>query len=169
MLNDGTHIDLATRLRTMSRVLDSLVPESPSAVEEAVEVALDVIERGELAGAIVILEKGVEINPFWLRGYLLLATIYEYAQKAELAVATINQGLAMCAGSLRLFRAQGWGETLARVNGPVVHNRIRNTTERLRQYERMLRYRLVMLQIHRGYYDEAITQWPAPNNEPCSS
>lgn len=47
MLNDGTRIDLVTRLRRMSGVLDILVPESPSA---ALEVC-------GLAEAITLLEK----------------------------------------------------------------------------------------------------------------
>ena len=136
MLNDGARIDLVTRMRTMSRVLESLRPESPSAVEEAVEVALEVVGRGELADAIVLLEKGVQANPFWLRGYMLLATIYEYVKKAELAVATRAGHVCRQPSPVP---SEGWGEMLERVNGPVVHNRIRNTTEQLRQYERMLR------------------------------
>lgn len=77
MLNQGTHIDLATRLRTMRRVLDILVPESTSAAsEEAGEVALEAVGRRELDESIVLLEEGVQANPFWLRGYLFLATIY---------------------------------------------------------------------------------------------
>ena len=69
MLNEGTHIDLVTRLRTMSRVLDILVPESTSvALEEADEAALDAVRRRELSEAIMLLEEGVQANPFWLRG-----------------------------------------------------------------------------------------------------
>ena len=169
MLNEGTHIDLVTRLRTMSRVLDILVPESTSAaLEEADEAALDAVRRRELAEAIMLLEEGVQANPFWLRGYLFLATIYEYTQNAEPAIATIEQGLAMCASGLRLFSAQRWGETLEGINGPVAHRRIRNHLERLRQYERMFRHRLAMLQIHCGRFDEAIEQWSALKEEHCA-
>ena len=154
----------------MSRMLDCLVPESPNAsLETAVETALEAVGRRELAEAILLLEEGVQTNPFWLRGYLLLATTYEYARKPEPAIATIEQGLAMCAGGLRLFSAQGWGETLARINGPVAHNRIRKTAERMKRYERMLRHRLVMLQVRRGCFDEAIAQWPALDDEPYAS
>jgi hypothetical protein len=154
----------------MSRILDILVPESSSAMsKEVVETALEAIRRRDLAEASMLLEEEVRADPFWLRGYLFLATIYEYEQKAEQGIATIEQGLAMCASSLRLFRAQGWGKTLERINGPVVHDRIRNTTERLRLYERMLRYRLTMLQIRCGCFDEAIAQWPDIDSEPCAS
>lgn len=169
MLNDGTPIDLVTRLRTMSRALDRLVPESPiAALEEVVERALEAVGRGELAEAMTLLEEGVRANPFWLRVYLLLATIYEYAQKAELAIATIEQGLAIGVSSLRLFGAQGWGKTLERINGPVAHSRIQSHVERLRRYERMFRHRLAMLQIRCGSFDEAIEQWSTIEEEHCA-
>ena len=84
---------------------------------------MEAVGRRELAEAIMLLEEGVQANPFWLRGYLFLATIYEYTQKAEPAIATIEQGLAMCASGLRLFSTQRWGETLERINGPVAHRR----------------------------------------------
>ena len=169
MRNDGTPIDLETRLRTMNRVLDRLVPESPDpTLEETVETALAAIGRRELSNAMMLFEQGVQANPFWLRVYLLLATIYDHAQKTELAIATLQQGLVMCASGFRLFSAQGWGETLERINGPVAHRRIRNHLNRLRQYERMFRYRLAMLQIRCGSFDEAITQWSAMEEEPCT-
>ncbi len=169
MLNQGTHIDLATRLRTMRRVLDILVPESTSAAsEEAGEAALEAVGRRELAESIVLLEAGVQANPFWLRGYLFLATIYEYAQKAESAITTIEQGLAMCASGLRLFSAQRGAETPERINGPVVHRRMWNHGERLRQYERMFRHRMAILQIHCGRFDEAIAHWSAIEEVHCA-
>ena len=169
MLNEGTHIELVTRLRTMSRVLDILVPESTSAaLEEAGEAALEAVGRRELAEAIILLEEGVQANPFWLRGYLFLATIYEYAQKVELAIATIDQGLAMCACGLRLFSAQRKPETPEPINGPPAHRRMWNHVDRLRQYERMFRHRLVMLQIHCGRFDEAIEQWSAVEEVHCA-
>ena len=169
MLNEGMDIDLVTRLRTMSRVLDILVPESTGeALKEAVEAALDAVWRRELTEAIMLLEEGVQANPFWLRGYLFLATIYEYTQKAEPAIATIEQGLAMCASGFRLFSAKRWGEMLERINGPVAHRRIRNHLERLRLYERMFRHRLVMLQILCGNLDQAIEQCSAIEEVHCA-
>lgn len=160
MRNDGTPIDLETRLRTMNRVLARLVPEFPDpTLEETVETALAAIGRRELSDAMMLFEEGVQANPFWLRVYLLLATIYDHAQKTELAISTLEQGLVMCASGFRLFSAQGWGETLERINGPVARTRIRNHLERLRQYERMFRHRLAMLQIRCGSVDEAIEQW----------
>lgn len=151
------------------RVLDILVPEPTNpALEDADEAALEAVGRRELAEAIIQLEEGVQANPFWLRGYLFLATIYEYAQKAESAIATIEQGLAMCASGFRLFSAQRWAEMPERINGPVVHRRMWNHGERLRQYERMFRHRLAMLQIHCGRFDEAIEQWSAIEELHCT-
>lgn len=169
MLNEGTHIDLVTRWRTISRVLDILVPEPTSpALEDADQAALDAAGRRELTEAIMQLEEGVQANSFRLRGYLFLATIYEYAQNAESAIATIEQGLAMCTSGLRLLSAQRWDETLERINGPVANRRMWNHVERLRQYERMFRHRLVMLQIHCGRFDEAIEQWSAVEEVHCA-
>ena len=169
MLNEGTHIDLVNRLGMMRRVLDILVPEPTSAAsEEAGEAALEAVGRRELTEAIMQLEEGMQANPFRLRGYLFLATIYEYAQNAESAIATIEQGLVMCASGLRLLSAQRGAETLERINGPVAHRRMWNHVERLRQYERMFRYRLVMLQIHCGRFDEAIEQWSAVEEVHCA-
>lgn len=74
----------------------------------------------------------------------------------------------MCASGLRLFSVQRWGETLERINEPVAHGRIRNHLERLRQYERMFRHRLAMLQICCGNLDEAIEQWSAIEEVHCA-
>lgn len=162
MLDDGMHIELATRLRTMNRILDCIVPDSPiEAIDEAIEIVLKAVGRQEMTQAVTILEEVVKTNPFWLRGYLLLATIYQYVQDADQAIATTENGLAACASGLRLFSAPKWVETVERISGPVVHSRIQNQAERLRQYERMFRHRLAMLQIRCGNLDEAIEQWSA--------
>lgn len=160
MLDKGMRIELATRLRTMNRVLDCIVPDSPTeAVDEAIEIALKAVGRQEMTQAVTILEEVVNTNPFWLRGYLVLATVYQYGQNPDQATATTEKGLAACASGLRLFSAPKWVETVERINGPVVHSRIRNHAERLRRYERMFRHRLAMLQIRCGNLDEAIEQW----------
>ena len=76
MFDDGMRIELATRLRTMNRVLDRIVPDSSTeAVEAAIEIMLEAVARREVGEAVVALEDVVGANPFWLRGYLLLATI----------------------------------------------------------------------------------------------
>jgi hypothetical protein len=169
MLDDGLRIELATRLRTMNRVLDCIVPDSPTeAVNEAIEIALKAVGRQEMTQAITILEEVVNTNPFWLRGYLLLATIYQYVQNADQAIATTEKGLAACASGLRLFSAPKWVETVERINGPVVHSRIRNHAERLRRYERMFRHRLAMLQIRCGNLDEAIEKWSTIDEVHCA-
>jgi len=98
MLSDWTRIELATRLRTMNRVLDCIAPDSPTAaIDEATEIVLKTVERQEMTQAVTILEEVVNTNRFWLRGYLLLATIYQYIQNADQAIATTEKGLAVCA------------------------------------------------------------------------
>jgi hypothetical protein len=162
MLDDGMRIELATRLRTMNRVLDCIVPDSPTeVVDEAIKIVLKAVGRQEMTQAVTILEEVVNTNPYWLRGYLLLATIYQYVQDADQAIATTEKGPAACACGLRLFSAPKWVEALERIKGLVVHSRIRNHAERLRRYERMFRHRLAMLQIHCGNLDEAFEQWSA--------
>ena len=169
MLSDWTSIELATRLRTMNRILDCIVPDPPTeAVDDAIEIVLKAVGRQEMTQAVTILEEVVNTNPFWLRGYLLLATIYQYVQYADQAIVTIEKGLAICVSGLRLFSAPKWIEAVERINGPVVHNRIRNHAERLRRYERMFRHRLAMLQIRCGNLDEAIEQWSAIEEVHCA-
>ena len=169
MLSDWTRIELVTRLRTMNRVLDCIVPDSRNeAVDEAIEIVLKAVGRQEMTQAVTILEEVVNTNPFWLRGYLLLATIYQYVQNADQAIATTEKGLAACASGLRLFSAPKWVEAVERINGPVAHGRMRNHAERLRRYECMFRHRLAMLQIRCGNLDEAIEQWSAIEEVHCA-
>ena len=161
MFDYGMRIELATRLRTMNRVLDRIVPDSSTeAVEAAIEIMLEAVARREVGEAVVALEDVVGANPFWLRGYLLLATIYQHFQNPDQAIA--------CASGLRQCSALKWVEAVERINGPVVHNRIQNHAERLRRYERMFRHRLAMLQIRCGNLDEAIEQWSAIEEVHCA-
>jgi cytochrome c-type biogenesis protein CcmH/NrfG len=170
MLDDWVRIEPLSRLRTINRVLDRIVPEFPGeAAEEAIEIMLRAVARGELAQAAMVLENVIQANPFWLRGYLLLATIYQYGHHTEQAIIAIEKGLAMCTRGLRLFRARGWVETVKRITGPVVRSRISNNAERLRRYEGMFRYRLAMLRIHCGCFDEALEHWAAREDEHCAS
>ena len=162
MLDDGLPIELATRLRTMNRVLDCIVPDpSAEVVDEAIKIVLKAVGRREMTQAVTILEEVMNTKPYWLRGYLLLGTIYQYVQNADQAIATTEKGLAACASGLRQFSAPKWVDAVERIKGPVVHRRIRNHPERLRRYERMFRHRLAMLQIRCGNLDEAIEQWSA--------
>jgi hypothetical protein len=169
MLDDGRRIELVTRLRTMNRVLDCIVPDSPTeVVDEAITIVLKAVGRQEMTQAVTILEEGMNTNPYWLRGYLLLATIYQYVQNADRAIATTEKGLAACASGLRLCSAAKWLEPVGRIKGPVVHSRMRNNAERFRRYESMFRHRLVMLQIRCGNLDEAIEQWSAIEEVHCA-
>jgi len=150
----------------MNRVLNCIVPDPPGeAVAETIELTLEAVGRHEMTQAVAVLEEAVQANPFWLRGYLLLGTIYQYEQKVEQAIATTEKGLATCASGLRLFNAQTWRETVEGINDGAVHNRIRKNTERLQQYERMFRHRLATLEIWCGSFDEAIEQLSAIEDE----
>ena len=169
MLDDGMCIELATRLQTMNRVLDRIVPDFPTeAVDEAIEFVLIAVGRQETTRAVTILEEVVNTNPFWLRGYLLLATIYQYAQNTDQAMVITEKGLTACVSGLRLCSVSKWVEAVERINGPVVDSPIRNHAERLRRYERMFRHRLAMLQIRCGHLDEAIEQLSATEEVHCA-
>ena len=101
MLDDGMRVELATRLWTMNRVRHCIVPDSlTEAFDEAVEIVLKAVERQEMTQAVTILEEVVNTSPCWLRGYLLLATIYQYVQNTDQAIATTEKGLAACASGL---------------------------------------------------------------------
>ena len=65
VLDDGMRIELATRLRKMNRVLDCIVPDSPTeAVGEAIKIVLKAVGRQEMTQAVTILEEVVNTNPF---------------------------------------------------------------------------------------------------------
>ncbi|THJ25334.1 MAG: hypothetical protein CAF45_001285 [Nitrospira sp. CG24E] len=168
MLEDELSIDLATRLRAMHRVLDCIVPDPPTkVVDEVINIVLGAVGRQAMTQAVTILEEVVNSNSYWLRGYLLLATIYPYSLNAEQAIATAEKGLAACAMGLRLFTAPKGVESVEQIKAHVVHSRIRTPVERFRRYERMFRHRLATLQIRCGNLDGAIEQWSAIEKVPC--
>jgi hypothetical protein len=60
MLDEGMRIELAARLRTLNRVLDCIVPDSPTeTVDEAIEIVLKAVGRQEMTQAVTILEEVV--------------------------------------------------------------------------------------------------------------
>jgi len=61
---------------------------------------LKVVGRQEMTQAVTIVEEVVNTNPCWLRGYLLRATISQYVQNADQAIATTEKGLAAYASGL---------------------------------------------------------------------
>lgn len=167
MLSDWTRIDLATRLSGMNRTLDRLVGDEPNRVlHEALDAAMERIAMADMEKATAVLEAAVQANPCWLRGYLLLATIYEYEHKADLASASIERGLAVCVRSSSTLRLQQWGERVGQITGSIVRDRIIRNLQRLARYDRIFRDRLAMIQIRRGWLDEAIAQWAAVEGRP---
>ena len=166
MLSDWTRIDLTARLSGTNRTLDCLVGDEPNrTLQEALDAAMERIAQADADEAAAVLEAAVQANPFWLRGYLLLATIYEYEHKADLAAATIERGLAVCARSSSTLRLQRWGERVGHITGPIARDRIIRNIQRLTRYEHIFRQRLAMIQIRRGCWDEAIDQWAAVETE----
>ncbi|NOT24366.1 MAG: hypothetical protein HOP22_16810 [Nitrospiraceae bacterium] len=68
----------------MNRLLDCVVPDPPTEiVDEAITALLGAVGRQEMTQAVTILEEVVNSNPCWLRGYLLHATVYQYALNEE--------------------------------------------------------------------------------------
>jgi hypothetical protein len=169
MLNDWTHIEPAARLQAMNRALDRMVPESPhESFGGTIAVMLEAVAQQEMTKASTTLEEAVQANPFWLRGYLLLAAVYESAEQSTQAIASIERGLDRCAQGLRLYRAPRWVRMVEQINGPVAHERIRRNLERFKRYDRIFRHRMAMMQIRCGSFDEAIEQWAAIDDEHCA-
>lgn len=162
MFSDWARIDLTTRLSGTNRMLDCLVgDESNPTLREALDAAMERIARADTETAVAVLEAVVQVNPCWLRGYVLLATIYESEHKADLAVASLERGLAVCARSSSTLRLQRWGERVGSITGPIARDRIIRNLQRLTRYERIFKQHLAMIQIRQGCWDEAAEQWAA--------
>jgi predicted O-linked N-acetylglucosamine transferase (SPINDLY family) len=145
-----------------NRTLDCLVgDESNSTLQEAFDTAMERVALGDTKEAAAVLEAAAQANPFWLRGYLLLATIYEYEHKGDLAASSIERGLAVCSRSSSTLRLQRWGERVGHITGPIARDRIIRNIQRLTRYEHIFRQHLAMIQIRRGCRDEAAEQWAA--------
>lgn len=169
MLSDWTRIELATRLHRVNDILDRILPDDKSRdVEKQLNVVLEHIARNETVQGTAVLEDLVNANPSWLRGYLLLATVYEDRQATGKAINALESGLNGCKSGLRLLANQGWRALDKRISGRVIQDRVRRRTERFTQYEKMFRHRLAVIQIRRGHFDEAIECWAALENVPCA-
>lgn len=160
MFSDWTRIDLAARLSGTNRSLDCLVGSEPNrTLQEVLDAAMERIAMADTEEAASVLEAAVQANPCWLRGYVLLATIYEYDRKADLAADSIERGLAVCRRRSSTLRLQQWGERVGSITGSIARDRIIRNIQRLTRYERIFREHLAMIQIRRGCLDEAIQQW----------
>ena len=168
MLQDQTDIELIDRLRTMNRVLDRIVPDSPDhTFEKTIEITLEAVAHQKISEAAEILEHALRADKSWLRGYLLLATIYQCTEQFTQAITTLGRGLNICANGFRLLSAPRWVAIVGGLNGPLVHKRLRRNAERFKRYEQIFRHRMVILQIHAGRLDDAIEQWIALEGEHC--
>ncbi len=153
----------------MNRALDRIVADPHSdGFESITQVVLEQAEREEIVQAVQLLETTLDSNPFWLRGYLLLGTVYQHARQIDNAISTIENGLTICINSLRLFESKEWLGTVKRIVGHSVHDRTTQNAERLRRYEYILRHRLALLQVGVGSFDDAIKQWAEIEDEHCA-
>jgi hypothetical protein len=125
-----------------------MVPDGPhKACDETVEAMLDAVGRQRLSDAAAVLEGPLRANPCWLRGYLLLATIYEHGAHLSEAMAVIERGLGACVDGIRLLSSPRWIHIVERLNGPFVPRRIRRNHERFKHYEQMFRHRRASLEV----------------------
>jgi hypothetical protein len=156
MVGNLVAIALETQLQTMNRALDRMDAEVPLAtIEETVGAMMEAVRQRRISDAAAVLERALQTDAYWLRGYLLLATIYERGDGIAKAMATIERGLGACANGIRLFSASRWIKAVVGLNGPVVHGRIRRHRERFERYERMFRHRMALLLARSGRVDEA--------------
>jgi hypothetical protein len=130
----------------MNLLLDCVVPDPPTEiVDAAITDLLRAVGRQEMTQAVTILEEVVNSNSYWLRGYLLLVTVYQYVQNEEQAIITAEKGLAVCAIGLRLCNASKGIESLGQIKVLVVQRCIRTPVEQFRRYERIFRHQLATL------------------------
>jgi len=162
MLHEGINIELTYRLRAMNRIVDRIVPNShDQAFDEVVEVMLEAATQRKFSDAAAILEDALQANTSWLRGYLLLATIYQSTEQFIRAITTLRQGLNICIKGSRLFSLAKWAAMMDCLNGPHVHERVRRSAERFKRYEQIFRHRMAMVQTHTGDFDDALENWVA--------
>lgn len=155
-------VDLATRLRRITEILDQIVPE---AEERHVEVQASLartfahIARHDIAQAISLLENMLRKDPLWLRGYLLLGTIYEEAQGAGQAIAVLESGINICRACLRSSAMQSCSLIKRGTFGHEVRSRLLRRAACLSRYERILRHRFAQVLVQAGRFEEALQYW----------
>ncbi len=155
-------VDLAARLRRLMEILDVILPEAEehrAAVQRSSGLAFEHIARNNLDPAISLLGKLLKQHPLWLRGYLLLATIYEGTQAIQQAIAVIENGINMCRASVRLLAMPGRSLPMSGTLGHDVRSRNLRRAARGLRYEQILRHRLALLLVRAGRFEEALQCW----------
>ncbi len=118
----------------MNRVLDRLVPDPhDQRFEKTIEITLEAVAQQKISETADILEQALRANVSWLRGYLLLGTIYQSTEQFTQAITTLGRGLNICANTFRLFSAPRWVAMVERLNGPLVHECLRRNAERFKR------------------------------------
>lgn len=171
MRSELRNVGLATRLCQLMKILDHIVPESEiggASAQHTSASALEHIARNEIAQAIRLLAAAVKDNPLWLRGYLLLATIYQHAKSAQQAIATLEGGIDVCKAGLRYLAMESGMWMIRRTTGYSRQARILRRAELLGRYDRILRHQLVLLLVETGRFDEALQYWTEREKAHCA-
>lgn len=162
-------IHVAVILRTTSRILDVLVPETHATTpQDMVDAVLEAAERHDLTEALGVVRQMLEANPCWLRGYLFLAVIHEDTGRFVEAIHALGRGLDMCAQGFRL--CHGRRGVLGRAPGETVLGRDGKARdlERFRRYQQIYLHHMRWIQLRCGVSGRGMEQWAGIGDVPCA-
>ncbi len=171
MMSKVLEVDLATRLRRITEILDEIVPEAEehrAAGQHSSVLALEHIARNEIAQAASLLGSALGKNPLWLRGYLLLATIYEETQATQKAIGWLESGINICRASLRSLAMQSCTLSMSGTFSHKVRSRILHRAAHFSRYEQILRHRLAPMLAKAGHFEEALQCWTELEDLHCA-
>ncbi|TAJ23596.1 MAG: hypothetical protein EPO64_10940 [Nitrospirae bacterium] len=163
MIAETRRIDLATRLRRISEILDELLPDaeaSGAAMHRVTAIALECLDRNVIPQAVFALVDAVRKNPFWMRGYLFLAIIYRAASATQEAVATRQTGTKMCRTVRRFLIAQISRQTIGGAGTRAILSRLLDRMAirmaMMKRYDDILRHQLALTLVGAGQFEEAL-------------
>lgn len=160
--SDGYTLRLIERLQRTTQLLDQMLLEAEiteHAGQDAAVCVLRPLEQVDVTEGVRILVRGLKENPFWLRGYLLLAIIYQEVQAAQEAVVALQLGARVCEAGLRyLGRQLATLATSGLLRGELPTPVVRRISLLMR-YEELLRHHLAQVLVEAGRFDEALQWW----------
>lgn len=171
MVSHAPDVDLATRLGRIMDILDVIVPEAEehySAGQHSSALALEHIARNDIAQAVSLLGNTLRKNPLWLRGYLLLATIYEEMRDTKKAIMLLENGINVCRGSLRSLAMQSCSLSMSEMFSRGIRSRILHRAAHVSRSEQMLRHRLTLVLVQAGHFEEALQCWTELEDRRCA-
>lgn len=152
--------DLKGCLTRIMDVLDRLHLEPPQRVNAVQEAALTLVfqhlAQHAIPQAVFALVDGLKANPLWLRGYLLLATIYRETGAPERSISTLRTACHLCEVVLRQAAVQS-----CTPNGPGLWNQdmppnLADYVEMLRWYRELFWHHLAQMWIETGHYEHIL-------------